>query len=217
MREPTMRNSPRRMIRTIGLVAGFDGDGPPTVCRGRPTSSAGRPRPAQQSDKTNPISIWEIFADCLVWEGRCWLSPNPPNEPSDKLDKMYGICRLAVGLYSPEKMRQTKPTLPEWQSDWLAGLMKIEQTKPTLPEWQTGEWRDRSKSIKRSHGHHDGPVDVGGPEPTRNARSISPGDGTSPNVAGSARLFLSDLDGARIRNAVARRHTVFVRSGGSIS
>ena len=182
----------------------------------------------KQNDETKPMVIWIRFVGRPVLKGCRWPLQNLRNKANVNLGKNCGSCRVAVPLHSPGKMTQTKPILPEWQPDWLVSIVKRERTKLILPEWHSVESGKRSRSIKQSHEHRDGPVKVWCPQSTKPTKgSISPGDRTSSDVGcadtwspissvrplslpahwrrrtpsvcprppGSARLFLSNLDG----------------------
>ena len=99
MRQPTEGNGPRGTIRIFDTLAVFDAVVPPTVYPERPTSSVEGPRPAQQNHETNPMLIWEEFADRPVLEGWCRLSQNLQNEPNVNLDKICGPSRLVRGFH----------------------------------------------------------------------------------------------------------------------
>jgi hypothetical protein len=181
MQQPTEGNGPHSAIRIIGTFAMFDAVVPPAVYREWPTSSVEGPRPAQQNDETNPMSIWERFAGRPVLEGWCWLSQNLRNEPNVNLDNICGLNWLVRGFHAPGKTTQTNPALPEWRPDRLRGRVNNgKRTQPcrngSLSLGSPGEEaRERSQPCRNGT-----PSD---PSPGPRAREPSHRDGTDPRKA----------------------------------
>jgi hypothetical protein len=121
MRQLTGKNGPRGTIRIIETLALSDRSDAVVVHRGRPTSSVDGPRPAQQSDETKPMLIWERFIEGMDSKDRCGLSQNLRNKANVNLDKVCELDWLVKDFGATGRTMQTKPILPEWQSGGLRG------------------------------------------------------------------------------------------------
>jgi hypothetical protein len=123
MRQLTGKNGRRGTIRIIETLDLSDGVVLPTAHREWPTSGVDGPRPAQQSDETKPLSNWERYIVSMVFRGWCRLAQNLRNKPNVNLNKLCGLIWFLMSHHAARKTKQTKPTLPEWQSGKLRGLL----------------------------------------------------------------------------------------------